>query len=228
MHAAYVHRLVDLLDPTANQILNMPLAEAIERVGTGDPARVRAIDGQFALIHQQGTTIRMARSIGRPMRYFLAKRAEGPCLVVAERIDEIHAFLKSEGLDGQFHPSYTRMVPAHYIVELALIGCPDPNPKSVRFLTPQPNRLSTDLDEIGQAYVDALAAEIDKWLDKINAHEPIGVLYSGGIDSGAVLLVLYLLLARGVARPAQSIYAGREAAGRSRAAELPRTSDPVA
>ena len=132
MHAAYVERLVDLLDPAANLILNMSLAEAIERVGTGDPEHVRQIDGQFALIHKQGTTVRMARSIGRPMRYFLAKRAEGPCLVVAERIDEIHAFLKSEGLDGQFHPSYTRMVPAHYVVELALIGCPDPNPKSVR------------------------------------------------------------------------------------------------
>lgn len=219
MYPAYIHRLVDLLDPAANQVLNMPLAEAAERVGSGDPARVREIDGQFALLHQQGTTIRMARSIGRPMRYFLAKRAEGPCLVVAERIDEIHAFLKSEGLDGQFHPSYTRMVPAHYIVELALIGCPDPNPKSVRFLTPQSNRLSTDLDEIGRAYIGALAAEINRWLDHIDDSkavgwavptsmqsarwaeptlQPIGVLFSGGIDSGAVLLVLYhTLLARG-------------------------------
>jgi asparagine synthase (glutamine-hydrolysing) len=118
--------------------------------------------------------------------------------VVAERIDEIHQFLKGEGLAGQFHPSYTRMVPAHYVVELALIGCPDPSPKNVRYFTPQPNRLSTDLDEIGRLYISTLAAEISRWLDRIEPASPIGVLFSGGIDSGSVLLVLYhLLLARG-------------------------------
>ena len=30
-----------------------------------------------------------ARSLDRPMRYFLAKRAEGPALIVADRIDAI-------------------------------------------------------------------------------------------------------------------------------------------
>jgi asparagine synthase (glutamine-hydrolysing) len=198
MHAAYVERLVDLVDPAGNVILNMSVEEARERVGSGEPGRVREIDGQFALVHKRGQAVRLARSIGRPMRYFLAKRAEGPCLVVAERIDEIHAFLQSEGLAGQFHPSYTRMVPAHYIVELELIGCPDPNPKNVRFLTPEPSRLRPDLDEIGQAYIGTLANEIGRWLDQIGPREPIGVLFSGGIDSGAVLLVTYhLLLARG-------------------------------
>lgn len=198
MHTAYVDRLVDLLDPAANLIWNMPLEEAVRRVGTGDPQQVRGIQGQFALIHKQGTTVRMARSIGRPMRYFLAKRAEGPCLVVAERIDEIREFLKTEGLDGQFHPSYTRMVPAHYVVELQLLGCPDPSPKNVRYFTPQRNRLSTDLDEIGRAYIGALADEINRWLDTVDKKEPLGVLFSGGIDSGAVLLTLYhLLLQRG-------------------------------
>lgn len=198
MHQAYVHRLVDLLDPAGNVLLNMSLPEAVRRVGTGDPGEVRGIDGQFALIHQEGTTIRMARSIGRPMRYFLAKRAEGPCLVVAERIDEIQAFLKAEGLADQFHPSYTRMVPAHYIVELQLIGCPDPNPKNVRFFTPQPNRLTADVDEIGRAYIRTLANELSRWLKAIDPMEPIGVLFSGGIDSGAVLLVLnHMLLVRG-------------------------------
>ncbi len=198
MHTASIERLVDLLDPTANVLLNMSLDEAVQRVGSGDARQVREIDGQFALFHKQGQTVRMARSIGRPMRYFLAKRAAGPCLVVAERIDEIRSFLANEGLSGQFHPSYTRMVPAHYIVELSLIGCPDPNPKNVRFLTPRPNQLGTDLDAIGRGYIGTLANEMSRWLERIESTEPIGVLFSGGIDSGAVLLVLYhLLLARG-------------------------------
>jgi asparagine synthase (glutamine-hydrolysing) len=146
MHAHLpVERVVNLLDPTADLILNMSLEEAIARVGSGDPGAVRQIDGQFALLHQEGQTVRMARSIGRPMRYFLAKRRAGPCLVVAERIDEIRDFLQTERLDDQFHPSYTRMVPAHHIVELALIGCPDPNPVNRRYFTPQRSHLPAEL-----------------------------------------------------------------------------------
>lgn len=113
MHGhAYVERFINLLDPAANLIFNMSVAEAEARVGSGDPAQIREIEGQFALVHRSGRTIRMARSIGRPMRYFLAKQVDGPCLIVAERIDQIADWLRQEGLDGQFHPSYTRMVPA--------------------------------------------------------------------------------------------------------------------
>lgn len=204
MHAAApVERVVNLLNPAGNVLLNMAMDEAAERVGSGDPARVREIDGQFALLHKRGTLIRMARSIGRPMRYFLAKRAEGPCLVVAERIDEIHDFLRGEGLDGQFHPSYTRMVPAHHIVELALVGCPDPNPHVTRYLTPERNRLPADADAIGRAYIGAVAAEIDRWLDRIDPRAPLGVLFSGGIDSGSLFLVLYDRLLRRGQSPAR-------------------------
>jgi asparagine synthase (glutamine-hydrolysing) len=194
MHqVATIERLVDLSDPAANVIFNMSLDEAIERVGSGDPEQVRAIDGQFALVHRNGKTVRMARSIGRPLRYFIAKRAEGPCLIVAERIDAIYDFLVSEGLDGQFHPSYTRMVPAHHVVEIALVGCPDPNPKYRRFFTPQRNRLPADLNVISEAYIGAVTEECRKWLEQIDRREPIGVLFSGGIDSGAVFLLLHHL-----------------------------------
>lgn len=194
----YVERFVNLLDPKNNTIFNMTVEEATARLGSGDPAKVREIDGQFALVHQNGHIIRMARSIGRPMRYFLAKQVAGPCLIVAERIDEIANWLKKEGLAEQFHPSYTRMVPAHHIQELALIGCPDPSPGCVRFFTPERNKLSTNLDEIGYAYIRAMQQEIYHWLDQIPTHEPIGVMFSGGIDSGAVFLAIYdALLKRG-------------------------------
>jgi asparagine synthase (glutamine-hydrolysing) len=204
MHSTVpVERLVNLLDPSANLLLNMSLEEALARLASGDADQVREIDGQFALVHKQGVAVRMARSIGRPLRYFLAKRAEGPCLVVAERIDEIHDFLRGEGLAGQFHPSYTRMVPAHYIIELQLVGCPDPSPSKTRFFTPERNQLSTDLDEIGQAYMGAVTQEIDRWLQRVPPAEPIGVLFSGGIDSGAVFLLIYHLLLKQGRSPAR-------------------------
>ena len=192
---AYVERLVDLLDPSANVILNMSVAEATQRVGSGDAAAVREIAGHFAVMHKQGTVVRMARSIGRPMRYFLAKRAEGPALFIADRMDTLRDALAAEGLAGQFHPSYTRMVPAHYVVEIQLVGCPDPDPVYTRFFTPKRASLPTDLDEIGARYIGALQIEVAKWLRHVeqvsDGQAPIGVCFSGGIDSGSVFLVVY-------------------------------------
>jgi asparagine synthase (glutamine-hydrolysing) len=187
----YLERVVDLLDPALNVIHNMTVPEARERVLSAKPAAVREIDGSFALLVREGKKVLMARSLDRPMRYFLAKRAEGPALIVADRIDAIHTWLKSEGLAGQFHPSYTRMVPAHYITEILLIGCPDPDPTYTRFFSPQRNALSTDLDQIGAAYIAALTGEIIKWVRSLPEAEPIGVAFSGGIDSGAVFLSTY-------------------------------------
>jgi asparagine synthase (glutamine-hydrolysing) len=82
-------------------------------------------------------------------------------------------------------------VPAHYVVEIQLLGCPDPDPTYTRYFTPQRNSLSTDLDEIGRRYIGALADEIAKWLKRMPSHEPIGVAFSGGIDSGSVFLVTH-------------------------------------
>ncbi|HTY85133.1 MAG TPA: asparagine synthase-related protein [Silvibacterium sp.] len=192
--AQYVERVVDLTDPDANQIYNMRLDDA-RRLLLEQPAEaVQSIEGSFALLARSGKTVRMARSLDRPMRYFLAKRSEGPALIVAPRIDAIYDWLKSEGLDSQFHPSYTRMVPAHHVVELQLVGCPDPDPVYTRFFTPPMATLPADPDAIGRAYIGALAEEISRWLQSIPEQEPIGVCFSGGIDSGSVFLVAYYVL----------------------------------
>ena len=187
----YVERVVDLLDPSLNRIHNLTIEEARARVLSADPQAVLGIDGSFCLVAKSGKTVRMARSLDRPMRYFLAKRHEGPALVVADRMDAIYAWLKSEGFEDQFHPSYTRMVPAHHIVEIQLIGCPDPDPAYTRFFDPQHNTQPHDIATIGRNYIGALADEIGKWLGSVPAKEPIGVCFSGGIDSGAVFLTTY-------------------------------------
>jgi len=193
---AYLSRVVDLLDPSLNTFSNITVEEARRRVLCGDPAAVRAIDGSFAIVASEGITVRLARSMDRPMRYFLAKRHEGPALYIADRIDTLHQALASDGLDAQFHPSYTRMVPAHHVVELALVGCPDPSPTYTRFFTPERAALPADLDEIGRRYIEALSNEIAKWLSRIDSRAPIGVAFSGGIDSGSVFLVTYHTMLR--------------------------------
>src|SRR5580765_1532541 len=168
-----ISRVVDLLEPELNRISNMEVAEARRRVLSGDASAVRDIDGSFAIVAVDGITVRIARSLDRPVRYFLAKRHEGPALYVADRVDSLHLALERDGLAGQFHPSYTRMVPAHYIVELSLIGCPDPDPTYTRFFTPDRNALPANLDVIGERYIGALATEIAKWLNGIETgHAP--------------------------------------------------------
>ena len=186
-----VERVVDLTDPGANQLYNLTIDDARKMLFEHSPQSVRQIQGSFALLAKSGKTIRMARSLDRPMRYFLAKRQEGPALVVAHRIDTIFDWLKSEGLEKQFHPSYTRMVPAHHVVELQLIGCPDPDPVYKRFFTPLSGTLPADLHVIGNAYITALAEEIRLWLEAVPKEQPIGVCFSGGIDSGSVFLTTY-------------------------------------
>jgi asparagine synthase (glutamine-hydrolysing) len=194
-----IDRVVDLLEPALNRLHGVDIEEARRRVAAGDAAGVRALAGSFALVARDGITVRMARSLDRPMRYFLAKRREGPALFVADRIDTLHRALADEGLADQFHPSYTRMAPAHYIVELQLIGCPDPDPTYTRFFTPTREALPADLDLIGERYVGAAAVAIGRWLESIE-HEspgaPIGVCFSGGVDSGSVLLLTYHAMRR--------------------------------
>jgi asparagine synthase (glutamine-hydrolysing) len=190
IHHEYVERIVDLTDPSDNQIYGQSVEQA-RRCLMGSAGAVGRISGSFALVANAGKTVRMARSLDRPMRYFLAKQQAGPMLIVAPRIDSIYEWLRKEGLDAQFHPSYTRMVPAHHIVEIQLVGCPDPDPLYTRFFTPQMGTLPPDLDGIGQQYIGALADEIGRWLDTIPANAPIGVCFSGGIDSGSVFLTAY-------------------------------------
>lgn len=217
-----VHRVVNLIPDEGQQILNLSPGEARERLLSKDPEEVLGIHGSFALAARDGERVHLARSLDRPLRYFLAKEASGPLLVVAERIDEIREFLEGEGYGEQFHPTYTRMVPAHHVTRLRLIGCPDPNPEYVRFFDPPRAVLGSDLDAIGDAYVGALMDELRAWVLAVPEKEPLGVLFSGGLDSGAVLLCLYRTLLNLGQSPARlkaftlAVDGGGEDAGQAR------------
>jgi asparagine synthase (glutamine-hydrolysing) len=189
-----IARIVNLVPPGSQLLRGLGVADAEQRLLGSDPRTVLELDGSFALIAQDGERVVLARSLDRPLRYFLAKAADGPVLIVAERIDEIAAELGRRGWASQFHPSYTRMVPAHHVTTLRLVGCPDPNPIHRRFFDPPRGTLPADPDLIGRHYIEALYGELRGWLAAQDPAAPIGVPFSGGIDSGAVLLCLYRLL----------------------------------
>jgi asparagine synthase (glutamine-hydrolysing) len=189
-----IARVVNLIPDESQRLWSTTPDEARHFILSGDTEAVLALGGSFALVSQEGERVVLARSLDRPMRYFLAKAAEGPVLIVADRIADISAELARRGWRGQFHPSYTRMVPAHHVTTLRLVGCPDPNPIHQRFFDPPRATLGTDLDAIGRRYVEAIRGELRDWLAVQDVRAPIGVPFSGGIDSGAILLCLYKLL----------------------------------
>jgi asparagine synthase (glutamine-hydrolysing) len=193
-HPVPISRVINLISDETQRLWSVDEAQVKRWLLAGDTEAVLGVDGSFALVAQEGERIVLSRSLDRPMRYFLAKSTDGPVLMVAERIDEIAAELARHGWAAQFHPSYTRMVPAHHVTTLRLVGCPDPNPVHRRFFEPSRATLTTDLDLIGRKYMDAVYGELRKWLAAQDAKAPIGVPFSGGIDSGAILLCLYRLL----------------------------------
>lgn len=194
MTATPLARILDLIPEETQDLRGCTPDEARARLLSDDAGAARGLRGSFALVARDGEVVRLARSLDRPLRYFLAKEASGPMLVVSDRVDAIRAALDAEGYGSQFHPSYTRMVPAHHVVEIRLVGCPDPNPVYRRFFDPPRGTLAADVDEIGRAYVGALFEEVRGWLDAVPEDAPLGVLFSGGIDSGAVLLATYRTL----------------------------------
>jgi asparagine synthase (glutamine-hydrolysing) len=189
-----IARIVNLVPPGSQRLWSTTEAVAQRKLLAADASAVLEFDGSFALVAQEGERVVLARSLDRPLRYFLAKAADGPVLILAERIDEIAAELTRLGWASQFHPSYTRMVPAHHVTTLRLVGCPDPNPVYRRFFDPPRATLPTDLDVIGRYYIEAVYEELRRWLMAQDPAAPIGVPFSGGIDSGAILLCVYRLL----------------------------------
>jgi asparagine synthase (glutamine-hydrolysing) len=186
-----INEVIDLTNPNRNMLFSMSLEEATEIVASGDPEKIASIDGHFAIMARHNHIIRMARTLQLPMRYFIVKKIAGPALLLAERIDQIQGWLEENGFGDQFHPSYTRMVPAHHLTEIALVGCPDPNPVCTRFFNPSPNSIKGNF---GENYISELSKSISQWLLQIPENEPIGVLFSGGIDSGAVFLTTYNIM----------------------------------
>src|SRR5438046_7097743 len=135
-HQYPIARVINLIPAESQRLWSVSEAEARRRLLAADANAVLEIDGSFALVAQERECVKLARSLDRPLRYFLAKAVDGPALIVAERIDEIAAELARHGWTGQFHPSYTRMVPGHHVPTLRLIGCHEHNPLQLRFLIP--------------------------------------------------------------------------------------------
>src|SRR6478736_3634545 len=97
-----ISRVINLIDPQTQHLWTTDESEVRRRLLAMDVGAVLDIDGSFAVVAHDGERVVLARSLDRPMRYFLAKAVDGPALIVAERIDEIAAELAGHGWADQF------------------------------------------------------------------------------------------------------------------------------
>lgn len=184
-----IERLVDLVGVRSCALTgadNEAIATALLK---RDLSALAQTDGHFAGTMREGQTIRMARTIGVPLRYFVAKMFHGPFLVVSDRMETIYDWCVSQKIGWQFDPTYTRMVPAHYLTEIEQIGCPDPAPIYTRFWEPEVAQGGTDIEVLGAAYLTATYEATKGWLATLPADAPVGIAFSGGIDSTSILLL---------------------------------------
>ena len=72
-----VAQVVDLTDAALTTLTGVSVAEARARVARGDAGAVAELEGSYALVGVDGTAVRLARSLDRPLRYFLANRPPG-------------------------------------------------------------------------------------------------------------------------------------------------------
>ena len=166
-----VSRIVDLLDPSLNRIGNMSVDEARRRVLDGEPRR-RARDRRILRARGRRRRDRPAGAVARSPDALLPGQAARGARALRRRPHRHAARARSTATAsaGQFHPSYTRMVPAHYVVEIALVGCPDPDPDLHALLHAAGQRAAGDARRDRPAATSArMAREIEKWLRHIEA-----------------------------------------------------------
>src|SRR4026208_2479456 len=96
-----VDRLIDLVGPRTTALSGASQDDLLAAVGRCDTAPLRATDGHFAVTARDGKTVRLARTIGIPLRYFVAKMYHGPFLVVSDRIDRILDWCPSHGVGSR-------------------------------------------------------------------------------------------------------------------------------
>ncbi len=140
IHSSYVHRIVNLMDSSKNVCSIWTL-----RKRSVESPRVRPSKSRRSTDNSPSAQSRQDSLDGQDDRSFdavlLGQTSRGAMSVCRRAYGRASGSLAEEGLDDQFHPSYTRMVPAHHLMRVELVGCPDPNPVYQRFFEPARNTL---------------------------------------------------------------------------------------
>lgn len=192
----------DLTSHNGNIILGNSLEHAKAIITDGDVDRLRELNGQYGIVGRNNTksdvtkydVVRLARSVAQPLRYAFVDSDGGESdreshVFVSDRIETImKAIRNEERLQGvEFHFTYTRMVPAHTLVELCFSETGYQHTRQTRFL--EPIEQPSDIRTIGEAYGRAVYEAVKGFIEQVPEQETIGIPLSGGADSGMVYVL---------------------------------------
>ena len=157
-----VAQVVDLTDPSLTSLARHLRSRTPARASPAATRRAsRPSTARTRSSGVDGITVRLARSLDRPLRYFLAKEAAGPVLVVADRIDAIAALARRATATRTSSTRATRAwSPPTTSRRSASSAAPTPSRPTCGRSRPSGTRCPADLDVIGRLYVSALADEI--------------------------------------------------------------------
>src|SRR5215813_9799664 len=96
-----VDRLIDLVGLRTSGLTGATSAQLSDAVQNCDTSTLASSDGHFAVTARDGKTVRLARTIGIPLRYFVAKMYHGPFLVTSDRLDRIFGWLQERRIGWQ-------------------------------------------------------------------------------------------------------------------------------
>src|SRR5690242_4725125 len=78
-----IDRTIDLVGARSSGLTGAREPDVVSAIRRCDASTLAATDGHFAAIARDGRTVRLARTVGIPLRYFVAKMYHGPFLVVS-------------------------------------------------------------------------------------------------------------------------------------------------
>jgi asparagine synthase (glutamine-hydrolysing) len=161
----------------------------LSAIRAGDTAALAARAGSSPARCATGRPVRLARTIGVPLRYFVAKMYHGPFLVVSDRIDTMFEWCERQRIRLAVRPGIHADDSGALPGGTGSGGVPGPMPRYRRFFEPSIGQGPADVEETGAAYVRAASAALTAWMAAVPAGQPIAVAFSGGVDSTSVWLL---------------------------------------
>ena len=188
----YIATVINLLPPDARPAGAVTLEDAQQRLRDADPLAVLDLEGSFALVAQQDEKVYPGAQ-PRPAAAVLPRQGRGrprPHRRRAHRPDRGRALQPRDGATSST-PATRGWCPPTTSPPSASSAAPTPTRSTGASSSRTRGTLPPDLDLHRPPNTSRPSTTSRRrWLARQDATAPIGVAFSGGIDSGAVLLCL--------------------------------------
>jgi asparagine synthase (glutamine-hydrolysing) len=200
MVSKHVHRVIDLVDPASQGLIGIDAGAARSLLLERPAEAALGIRGSFALVAAKRAapgSSWLAASIARCASFSPRNRGAD---ARRRRAHRRHPRLSGRGGYGhQFHPSYTRMVPAHHVTTLRARRLPDPQPAHARFFAPTMGRCPPTSTSSASA-TSARSSTRERWLARRPRGADRRARSRAARQHRALLALHHALLASGRAR----------------------------